>query len=166
MRCWAKERHKDSPAACGQRRVESSMNSMGLWGMRGSLGGGVDQGCIRRGRTSEATPEAIRQAIGGGCQSGWGRLLSVTNAIEAGTWRSGDSGWARAGRPRRGVACPPFRCNQRGGFWVPKFCVPKMAQSDFSDCKFRFFSHDGPFGLGRVKVKVSCSGDLRTPAYQ
>ena len=30
-------------------------------------------------------PGAVRQAVGGGCQSGWGRLLSVTNAIEAGT---------------------------------------------------------------------------------
>ena len=28
------------------------------------------------------------------CQSGWGRLLSVTNAIEAGPCRQGDSGWA------------------------------------------------------------------------
>ena len=48
------------------------------------------QGCIRR----EGTSEAVRQAVGGGCQSGWGRLLSVTNAIEAATWRQGDSGWA------------------------------------------------------------------------
>ena len=38
--------------------------------------------------------EAVRQAFGGGCQSGWGRLLSVTNAIEAGTGRQGDSGLA------------------------------------------------------------------------
>ena len=29
----------------------------------------------------------------GGWIGGWGRLLSVTNAIEAGTWRQGDSGW-------------------------------------------------------------------------
>ena len=43
------------------------------------------QGCIRREGTSEAAPEAVGQAVGGGCQSGWGRLLSVTNAIEAGT---------------------------------------------------------------------------------
>ena len=49
-------------------------------------------------RASETAPEAVRQAVGGGCQSGWGRLLSVTNAIEAGTWRQGDSGWALAGR--------------------------------------------------------------------
>ena len=31
-------------------------------------------------------PEAVGQAVGRGCQSGWGWLLSVTNAIEAGTW--------------------------------------------------------------------------------
>ena len=46
-------------------------------------GGGLFQGCIR----SEAAPAAVRQVVGGGCQSGWGRLLSVTNA-------TGDSGWA------------------------------------------------------------------------
>ena len=46
------------------------------------------------GKASEAAPEAVRQAVGGVCQSAWGRLLSVTNAIEAGTWHQGDSGWA------------------------------------------------------------------------
>ena len=51
------------------------------------------QGCMRREGTSEAAPEAVRQAVGGGCQSGWGRLLSVTNAIEAGTCCQGDSVW-------------------------------------------------------------------------
>ena len=55
---------------------------------------GLRQGCMGRERASEVVPEAVRQAVGGGCQSGWGRLLSVTNAIEAGTWRRGDSGWA------------------------------------------------------------------------
>ena len=44
--------------------------------------------------TSEAAREAVGQAVRGGCQSGWGRLLSVTNAIEAGTCRQGDGGWA------------------------------------------------------------------------
>ena len=62
---------------------------------------GAREGCIIRERTSEA----VRQAVGGGCQSGWGRLLSVTNAIEAGTCRQGDSGWALAGRP--GASPPP-----------------------------------------------------------
>ena len=52
------------------------------------------QGCIKRNGASEAAPEAGRQAVGGGCQSGWGRLLSVANAVEAGTWRQGDNGWA------------------------------------------------------------------------
>ena len=46
----------------------------------------------------------MRQAVGGGCQSGWGRLLSVTSAIEAGTCRQGDSGRAWAGRPEGGPA--------------------------------------------------------------
>ena len=45
------------------------------------------QGCSRRKRASEAAPEAVRQAFGGGCESGWGQLLSVTKAIEARTWR-------------------------------------------------------------------------------
>ena len=50
--------------------------------------------CIRREGTPEAAQGAVRQAVGGGCQSGWGRLLSVTNKTEAGTCRQGDSGWA------------------------------------------------------------------------
>ena len=60
-------------------------------------GGGGGQGCIRREGVSEAAPEAVRRAVAGGCQGGW-RLLSDTNAIEAGTWRQGDCGWAWAGR--------------------------------------------------------------------
>ena len=60
---------------------------------------GRPEGCIRRGGTSEAAPAAVGQAVGGGCQSGWGRLLSVTNAGAAGTCRQGDSGWAFPGRP-------------------------------------------------------------------
>ena len=65
------------------------------------------QGCIRSERASEAAP-AVGQAVGGGCQSGWGRLLSVTNAVEAGTCRQGDSGWGWAWRPGgRGVTSPP-----------------------------------------------------------
>ena len=34
---------------------------------------------MRREGTSEGGPEAVRQAVGGGCQSGRKRLLSVTN---------------------------------------------------------------------------------------
>ena len=65
------------------------------------------EGCIGRESTSEAAPEAVRQAVGGGCRSSWGRLLSVANGIEAGTCRQGDSGWALAGRPGKGGGVPP-----------------------------------------------------------
>ena len=37
------------------------------------------------------------QAVGGGCQSGWGQLLSVPNAIETGTCRQGDVAGHRLG---------------------------------------------------------------------
>ena len=69
------------------------------------------QGCITRDRASDAAPEAGRQAVGGGCQSGWG-LLSVTKAIEAGTCREGDNGWAQAGHLAGGggVPLPMHRC--------------------------------------------------------
>ena len=48
----------------------------------------------RRGGTSETATEAVGQAVGGGCQSVSGRLLSITNAIEVGVCRQGYSGWA------------------------------------------------------------------------
>ena len=57
-------------------------------------GGGGGEGCIGRQGTSEAAPEALRQAVGGGCRGGWGQLLSVTNAIEPGVCRQGDGSWA------------------------------------------------------------------------
>ena len=60
------------------------------------LGWGVGQGCIRREGNSEAAPEAVRQAVGGGCQSGWGRLLAVANGSRhlalVGQWLG--VGWA------------------------------------------------------------------------
>ena len=59
---------------------------LGAWEWRHPQGG------VRREGASEAAGQAAGQAVGGGCQSGRGRLLSVTNAIEAGTWRQGDSG--------------------------------------------------------------------------
>ena len=37
--------------------------------------------------------EGLAEAVGGACRGGWGRLLSVTNAIGPGTCRQGDSGW-------------------------------------------------------------------------
>ena len=80
---------RGSTAVCASSANTEYHKGQGwAWTMR------AGQGCIRRKGTSEAAPEAVRQAVGGGCQSGWGRLPSVTNAIEAGTWRQGDSGWA------------------------------------------------------------------------
>ena len=65
------------------------------------------QGCsIRREGAPEAAPEAARRAVGG-WPGGWGRLLSVTNAIEAGTCRQGDGGRAQAGCLGRAGGQPP-----------------------------------------------------------
>ena len=62
------------------------------------------QGCIGREGASEVAPGVVRQTVGGGCRSGWGRLLSVTNAIETGTWHLG------ALEGGGGVTSPPFQC--------------------------------------------------------
>ena len=94
-------------AACKRSvplKTHSSSATAAVWGLsgtplhcrRGAGGAANGQGCRRR----EGTPEAVGQAVGGGCQSGWGRLLPVTNAVEAGTWRQGDRNWPSAGRPR------------------------------------------------------------------
>ena len=56
---------------------------------------------------------------GGGCQSGWG-LLAVTKAVEVGTWRQGDSGWASAGRPGGGG----------GGGLPPNASLPRPPDPD------------------------------------
>ena len=79
------------------------------------------QGCIRREGTSEAAPAAVRQAVGGGCQSGWGRLLSVTNVIEAGTCRQGQwlgIGWAPQERGGGAPRLPMHPCPSPSGSWV------------------------------------------------
>ena len=73
-----------------------------VWGW-----GGITQGCMRREGTPEPAPAAVGQAVGGGCRSGWERLLSVINAIESGTCCQGDSAWAWAGHPREGEGLPP-----------------------------------------------------------
>ena len=42
------------------------------------------------------------------------------------------------------------RVGEGGGLGLgPKVCVPKMARPDFPNCKFCFFPHEGPFGLGK-----------------
>ena len=105
------------------------------------------QGCIRRERTSEAPPEAVGQAVGGGCQSGWERLLSVTNAsvrlpavreIVAGH-RLGTS-WA-PWRGGGGVYLPPFQPTVRGGGGVLRGWPP------WGHCPQRWYSD-----VGRILV--------------
>ena len=86
-------------------------------GMFGSFPGGrgdVGQGCTRRPRTSAEAQAGVRQAVGGGCRSGWGRLLSVTNAIEAGAWRSWGQ-WLGVGLAP-GAPPPPLFCS----------CIPRV----------------------------------------
>ena len=61
--------------------------------------------------------EEVAKAVGG-------RLLSVTNAIEAGTCRQGDSGWAWAGRPGGGGGVPPPPSNASlGGTVAPALAL-------------------------------------------
>ena len=66
------------------------------------------QGFIRREGASEAAPGAVTEAVGGG----WGRLLSVTTAIEAGTWHQGDvaGGGVPAALPVHPCLPPPSFC--------------------------------------------------------
>ena len=67
---------------------------------------------MRREGASETAPEAVGHAVGGGgggCQSGWGRLLSVTNEFKLalavrGRWLG--IGW----EPCRPASPPPFQC--------------------------------------------------------
>ena len=90
--------------------------------LEGGWGGG--QGSIRREGASETAAETVRQAVGGGCQSSWGRLLSVMNATEAGRAGVAVRGTVaghRLGRPGRGAVPPPFQRSPGGGWTPPPF---------------------------------------------
>ena len=107
-----------SAAVCAQRSPCAVQNCLEN-GVLHSVGGmPCIQGCIRREGILDAVPEAVGQAVGGGCQSGWRRLLSVANAIEPGICRQGDSGMGmgmgmdgvvvlstRRGAPRVSLSC-------------------------------------------------------------
>ena len=98
-----KWRAPTAPDAERGRGVDATTRGRCQEGPEREKGGGEGlQRCIRREGASEAAPEAVRQAVAGGCQSGWGRLLSVTNAIEAGTCRQGDVAGHRLGALKRG----------------------------------------------------------------
>ena len=70
----------------------------------------------------------MRKVVGGGCHSGWGQLLSVTNAIQASTCRQGDSGWAYAGCP--GGGCPPPTHPWGGVLSKPPQKIARMGGSE------------------------------------
>ena len=56
----------------------------------------------------------------------------------------------------------PLSSKTRGGLWDPKVCAPKMARSDFPDCKLGFFpttvtlvwGKGGPQGGGGTYLSV------------
>ena len=72
-------------------------------------------GMHQKGRHLRGGPEAVRQAVGGGCQSGWGRLLSVTNAVGAGTRPQGDNGNAILAPPQPRKRKPGLPCVAAAG---------------------------------------------------
>ena len=83
----------------------------------------------------ERGPAAVRRAVGGGCQSGLGRLLSVTNATEAGTGRRGDCGLSigRALWRGGGVTPTPLLMHPwRGGGDASPPCNASLPSGDTS----------------------------------
>ena len=66
-------------------------------------------GCIRREGTSEEPPEAVRQAVGGGCLSGWGAVTVGYKCHWGWHWPLGKQ-WLGVGWASRGGAGgpPPF----------------------------------------------------------
>ena len=113
-----------------------------------SDGGG---GFIRREGTSKAAPQAVRQAVGGGSRSGCGRLLSVTNAIEAGTWRQGDRAGRRLGALGGGGVTPTPSNASGGGGGAGIFSPGLTSEGDISQ-SFRL-----PKGGGGAPVALSTS---------
>ena len=103
----------------------------------GGRGRGGWRGVVVGVEEGSGTGKAVGQAVGGGCRSGWGRLLSVTNAVEASTWRQGDSGWAWAGRPGgggRGGYPPPLPVHPRpppppSPAWIGTTCVRRYTRT-------------------------------------
>ena len=102
--------------------------------------------------------EAVRHAVGGGCQSGWGRLLSVTNGTElalavretvAGRWLGTLEGVG-------GLPCPPSNASRGGG---GGFC--RWAGGVERETPNKGNEHDidsgNCVGVSPVSVKVECA---------
>ena len=80
--------------------------------MGGAAGSAGD---ASEGKGPQRRPQSrLGRRLEGVCRSGWGRLLSVTNAIEAGTWRQGQ--WLGIGRAswRGGGYLPPLPMHPSG----------------------------------------------------
>ena len=72
--CWPLGRAK-SRRRSGRRPLHRCTGPRLRKGLGTAVGGGGrGQGCVRREGTSEAAPGAVRQAVGGGCRSGWGAV--------------------------------------------------------------------------------------------
>ena len=64
---------------------------------------------VGREGTPEAAPEAVRQAVGGGCQSGWGAVTVGYMPLKLGRGVRGTVTGHRLGALEGGVASPPFQ---------------------------------------------------------
>ena len=99
-----------------------------------------DQGCIGREGTSEAAPEAVRQAVGGGCQSGGERLLSVANAMKLALGvRETVAGHTLGALRGGGYLPPPFQCIPGWDGTPPPTPCPTNASSNDVFSSDRFF---------------------------
>ena len=77
-------------------------------------------------RPLDGGSEDVAEAVGG-------RLLSVTNTIEVGTWRQGDGAWAWAGRPGGGGGyLPPLPMPPCPSHPPPKVCPPGIEATVFA----------------------------------
>ena len=72
-----------APVRGPQAQHQVPMSWCGWWLPLAEWGGGGGwQGCKRKLEGGEIPAPPVRRAVGGDCQSGWGRLLSVTNAMK------------------------------------------------------------------------------------
>ena len=132
--------------------------------------------CFRREGASAAALDGVRQAVGGGCRSGWGRLLSVANAIEAGTCCQGDGlGALGGGIPSKGGGVPPYLpmhlCHRRMGVAAPPpalnphFVVSSVKQRDQSvgQADGRLARQNGGFAPSNATPRLTVNGPLLNP---
>ena len=101
------------PWGCGGRggrgETEGQRRTLG----RQTAAGGAPpcpEGCRRREGASEAVPEAVRQAVGGGCRSGWGGYCRLQMALRPALGVRGTLAGRRLGALEGGGGLPPFQC--------------------------------------------------------